>query len=916
MSDIFVKTSSAGSTGWRKASNVFIKNAGQGVAGWRPAIGVWIKNATQWLRVWPLSGIFATRIPYIASSSSAAYEDRIPNSTNPVIRIGTSYFGDNARWDLNGWTASSYTYRWKTYTEFDSEISTLRSGTGSGWTSTTGEDQLPSTIWTTTNSANSDRQFLAFEVVANNSSNSQYNGLSLSTRVKVVRRRPRLVVGTTPSLSITSPKVGDSISYSSSWDLSEAYLPEGNRASIVWYKNSTATTTGGTSVQVGGYSYTVQSSDVNNYIYAIETGFNSGSDYDLGPSTGVEVSAITASVVTQGPPPAPTSLTATSNRTDGVLLQWNSVPGANYYEIYWQSTQGTGPVNQSTFADFGTDNSITTNSFLDTTITGGSTRYYRVRARSSAEAIGSNNSNWFPAPASNAIAGTRLELVLTAPTITSVTPGNVGGPVSVSFTGGSGPFYQAFWWTSTSAPTGQATPDASGSSSPLTDSTGPGTTADQYMYVRSVKTAGELSLGPSTLASAWSAGFKFNMIQPVPENTSSPTLTGTAQVGQTVTFGVGSWINSPTSYSLRLYRGTRFVSQTETLVKDAGNASSSTYVIQPGDAGFYLRAFATATNSGGTSNFGTYTGGQEIGPITVAQVAPTGGTATVNPTSGTAGSTTYTASTSGWSGTPTITYSYAWQRFTNGTFQYDTLGTGTTFSPTAAQNSTALAWRLVVTASNGIAPDGTASTAFTVNSPAVIPTITMGENSLVTSTSGRINWTSTNQASFSSNGVFAGSGTSATFVAATGLSPSTTYTGTVTVTSSTGNTASANYSFTTAAAPPTPNVTQIQAIGLGNTSAPYINFTFTSTAASSLSIQLYRSDTSSTGPWTALSARVIRDTSGSFSIDFSSRTGTVANWYYVDVIPYSGSGATGTAGTLRTSRVRRSTQTTSATLYP
>lgn len=121
---------------------------------------------------------------------------------------------------------------------------------------------------------------------------------------------------------------------------------------------------------------------------------------------------------TNAVPSAPTTLSASTNRTDGVQLTWDSVPGANYYEIYWQNTQGTGPVNQSTFADFGQDNSITTNSFLDTTISQGSVRYYRVRARISATALGANCSDWYPAPSSNAIYGSRIVPVPGTPTVT------------------------------------------------------------------------------------------------------------------------------------------------------------------------------------------------------------------------------------------------------------------------------------------------------------------------------------------------------------------------------------------------------------------------------------------------------------------------------------------------------------------
>jgi hypothetical protein len=1090
MSDIFIKNAGQGSAGWRKASNLFIKNAGQGSSGWRPAVGVWIKNATQWLRVWPQSGIFATRVPYIGYLSSDTYAGRMPNATYGTIRIGDSYFGDNAVWDLNGWSASSYSYKWKLYDQFNSDLSiTLRSGTGSGWTSTTGEDQLPASIWTSTNSTNADNQFLGFEVTANNSSNSQYNGLSVSTRIKVIREMP---VNLTTALSTNSPTIGTNITYSSTWTSGEAYKDESARRSIQWYNNSSSSTTGGSTATGTGSNtatYTPNANDSGKYLYVIETRYNSGTDYDLGSSTGVSASVITASVVTQGAPSAPTSLTATSNRGDGVLLNWNAVPGANYYEIYWQSSQGTGPVNQSTFADFGQDNSITTNSFLDTTAIPGANRYYRVRSRSELVSTGTNCSNWFPAPASNAITGFRIKpgsitrptaysfsasaangyfttgtnttsvryklqsldipistptytqsttssypyqvslnvaslftertwtndtwspsttykigntvwyagnqyqanravyrqvppydeigfsgvavsntsywtlitqrtynvgdyviyngtrfyakqtttgvypasgpnwnnglgswryeftpyydtgagdtvystatrsLVLfdfaagdpmtlgslisftnvtgssftanyqtgsyanyvyidayrvspfsrlsgyqklksvstftsyseipsasllsstsygisitpryyytiedlalgipsiyyegsgdvktvttlapapTAPTILSVTPGNVSGPVSVSFEGGSGPFYQAFWWGSSTAPTGITTPDATGSASPLTDNTGPGVSTNNYMFVRST-TVQDYTGVDSNIASPWSNGVLFNMtVPPV-----IPTITMAANSSITSSSGRINWTSTnQASFSVNGSFATS--GTTATTAAASGLSPSTTYT-----------GTVTVTSSTGhqaSANYSLTTSAQPV--------APTGGTATVNPTSGTAGSTTYTASTSGWTGTPTITYSYQWQRFTNNIFQYETLGTGTTFSPTAAQNSTALAWRLLVTASNGISPDGTASTSFTVNNPAVIPTITMAANSNITSSSGRINWTSTNQASFSVNGSFATSGTTATTAAASGLSPSTTYTGTVTVTSSTGNTASANYSLTTSA---------------------------------------------------------------------------------------------------------------------
>jgi hypothetical protein len=178
----------------------------------------------------------------------------------------------------------------------------------------------------------------------------------------------------------------------------------------------------------------------------------------------------------------------------------------------------------------------------------------------------------------------------------------------------------------------------------------------------------------------------------VPTNTSQPTLSGNLATGSTLTFGVGSWSGSPTSYSLRLYRGTAGVLTSETLVKDAGNVTSSTYTTTTTDYNSgqrYFRAFATATNTGGTSNGGTYTPGQEIGPITLASPATapgTPGTPTNGWTSGFSYPFSWTAPTPGTlsgGGTATITgYSIRIYRASSST------GTGSTLYTTLSSTTT------------------------------------------------------------------------------------------------------------------------------------------------------------------------------------------------------------------------------------
>jgi hypothetical protein len=147
-----------------------------------------------------------------------------------------------------------------------------------------------------------------------------------------------------------------------------------------------------------------------------------------------------------------------------------------------------------------------------------------------------------------------------------------------------------------------------------------------------------------------------SLANPVPVNTSAPTLspTGGYTVGQTLTYGVGSWSNSPTSYDLRLYRGTPNVNTNETFVASS-TSSSATYTIPASDydggGRYYYRVFATATNSGGTSNGGTFTPGTEGGPLAQPVVIPSGGTVSFSGTASTGN--TLSASTSGWAGSPT-----------------------------------------------------------------------------------------------------------------------------------------------------------------------------------------------------------------------------------------------------------------------
>jgi hypothetical protein len=88
------------------------------------------------------------------------------------------------------------------------------------------------------------------------------------------------------------------------------------------------------------------------------------------------------------------------------------------------------------------------------------------------------------------------------------------------------------------------------------------------------------------------------VVPPVPTNTSPPTISGTAQQGQTLTEVHGSWTNEPTSFG---YQWLRCDSSGASCAPISG-ATGQTYVPVAEDVGHTLRVQETASNSGGSSS--------------------------------------------------------------------------------------------------------------------------------------------------------------------------------------------------------------------------------------------------------------------------------------------------------------------------
>ncbi|NBX80596.1 MAG: hypothetical protein EBQ94_09515 [Flavobacteriales bacterium] len=254
------------------------------------------------------------------------------------------------------------------------------------------------------------------------------------------------------------------------------------------------------------------------------------------------------------------------------------------------------------------------------------------------------------------------------------------------------------------------------------------------------------AVAATTKYSAYTTSSTITLSNPIPINTSAPTLspTGGYVAGQTLTYGVGSWSNSPTSYDLRLYRGTPGVVMSETLVAAPGNTTSSTYTIPASDYDgsnrYYYRSFASATNSGGTSG---YTAGTEGGPLAQPVVIPSGGSAFLS--GGVSTGSTLSASTSGWSGSPT-SYFIKITRGTQNVASYETTvasSYSTSTSYTVAASDAGYYFKAFATASNsaGSSSEVASGELGPATNPVTVTKPTISVSNSYASVSGTPTWT-------------------------------------------------------------------------------------------------------------------------------------------------------------------------------
>ncbi|MBV9214511.1 MAG: hypothetical protein JOZ25_12800 [Actinobacteria bacterium] len=245
--------------------------------------------------------------------------------------------------------------------------------------------------------------------------------------------------------------------------------------------------------------------------------------------------------------------------------------------------------------------------------------------------------------------------------------------------------------------------------------------------------------GTNSAGSANGTSAQTSVVAPTPPvNTVVPAVSGTAQDGQTLTTTNGTWTGTPTiTYTYQWQR----CDQNGANCANISGATASTYALTPSDVGSTVRSQVTATNAAGNASAVSSPTSRVAAAPPVNNTPPT--------ITGTAkDGQTLTGSNGTWSGTPTITYTYQWQRCDqNGANCASISGaTGATYTLVSADVGSTI--RLVVTATNSAgtgnatsAQSGSVAPAPPVNT--VAPTISGTFSDGHTITVGTGTWTGT-----------------------------------------------------------------------------------------------------------------------------------------------------------------------------
>jgi hypothetical protein len=195
-----------------------------------------------------------------------------------------------------------------------------------------------------------------------------------------------------------------------------------------------------------------------------------------------------------------------------------------------------------------------------------------------------------------------------------------------------------------------------------------------------------------------------------PANTALPTISGTAEVGQTLSSSTGTWSGSPSGYAYQWKR----CDSTGANCASVTGATARQYALVSADLGKTMRVTVTASNVGGSASA---TSNATSVVVPAAPTAPPVNTTLPVITGTPKEGASLSSSTGSWTNSPTG-YAYQWRRCDSGGANCAPIAGATGSRHLLGSSDVGKTLRVTVTASNEVGPASATSNASAMIAPA------------------------------------------------------------------------------------------------------------------------------------------------------------------------------------------------------
>jgi len=377
---LFINKGTNTVSNWVPVKKVFVNKGTNTVSNWVQVKKIFINKGTNlisaWTQFWPKLGPHTDLPPAITSDSAGTtfptyvYVGTMPtpsavaNGTTNKYTAHTLYLQPGI-WNPNGYSPNGISYSVDGYTTLAGTSGSINFT--SGTLTLTSSSAIPGDYTAATTSmgliGSYDGRYPVLTVTVSTTS-SGVNGIDTSDsynngRIAVIKNTPTLITSTLSSSTGSPANAGSILSYSSTWQSADGYIPDPTRTFMAWYGSNvgtyttlaqlqaSATALGGSLASVSGaYNHTITTTEANSYtyIYGVESAYSGYTDY-FGYTSGISNVKVMSVTKPLQPPNTPT-FNSKSSTVNGVTIVFNQSVVDSTHDapsVYYWAVSPSGP---------------------------------------------------------------------------------------------------------------------------------------------------------------------------------------------------------------------------------------------------------------------------------------------------------------------------------------------------------------------------------------------------------------------------------------------------------------------------------------------------------------------------------------------------------------------------------------------